>query len=101
MLNFIGILILLLSTLLIYSLNTISIEEKNREYGMLRTLGVKDSKILIMLFLSQLFSVFWGVIVGLGLGYLFTMFISNLLLSSLGKYTITITNINDFVELDE
>lgn len=91
MLNFIGILILLLATLLIYSLNTISIEEKNREYGMLRTLGVNDSKILIMLFLSQLFSVFWGVIVGIGVGYLLTMFISNLLLSSLGKYTITIT----------
>ena len=91
LLNFIGILILFLSTLLIYSLNTISIEEKNREYGMLRTLGVKDLKILIMLFLSQLFSVFWGVIVGLGLGYLLTMFISNLLLSSIENYTITIT----------
>ncbi|MFX0185759.1 MAG: FtsX-like permease family protein [Candidatus Hodarchaeota archaeon] len=90
-LNFIGILILILATLLIYSLNTISIEEKNREYGMLRTLGVKDSKIMIMLFLSQLFSVFWGVIVGLGLGYIFTMFISNLLLSSLEEYSITIT----------
>ncbi len=91
LLNFIGILILLLSTLLIYSLNTISIEEKNREYGMLRTLGIKDLKILIMLFLSQLFSVFWGVIVGLGLGYLLTMLISSLLLSSLENYTITIT----------
>ncbi|MFX1282754.1 MAG: FtsX-like permease family protein [Promethearchaeota archaeon] len=91
LLNFIGILILLLSTLLIYSLNTISIEEKNREYGMLRTLGVKDLKILIMLFLHQLFSVFWGVIVGLGLGYLLTVFISNLLLSRFIEYSITVS----------
>jgi len=91
LLNFIGILILLLSTLLIYSLNTISIEEKNREYGMLRTLGVKDLKILMILFLNQLFSVFWGIIVGLGLGYIFSMFISNILLSSLEKYTIAIS----------
>ncbi|MHA2248658.1 MAG: ABC transporter permease, partial [Candidatus Hodarchaeales archaeon] len=91
MLNFIGILILILATILIYSLNTVSIREKTREYAMLRTLGINDRKILFMLFISQLFGVIWGILVGILFGFLLSSFITNLLFSNIENFTLTIT----------
>ena len=91
MLNFIGILILILATILIYSLNTISIREKTREYAMLRTLGINDRKILFMLFLNQLFGAFWGIFVGIFFGFLLSSFITSLLFSNIKNFSLTIT----------
>lgn len=91
MLNFIGIVILILSTILIYSLNTVSIQEKTREYAMLRTLGIKDSKLLIILFINQLISIILGVIVGIVVGLVLSNFITSMLFSSLEDFTLTIT----------
>ena len=91
LLNFIGILILLLATILIYSLNTVSIQEKNQEYAMLRTIGIKDRKLLLMLFVTQLFNVFFGILTGIVLGYILSLLITNLLLSSLPNISMTIS----------
>ncbi|PWI46868.1 hypothetical protein CEE45_14630 [Candidatus Heimdallarchaeota archaeon B3_Heim] len=91
LLNFIGILILLLATILIYSLNTVSIQEKNQEYAMLRTIGIKDRKLLLMLFVTQLVNVFFGIIVGIVLGYVLSLVITNLLLSNIPNLSMTIS----------
>lgn len=92
MLNFIAIILVIIATILIYSLNTISIEEKNREFAMLRTLGVPNSKLFLILIGYQLFSVFIGTVVGYFVGFLLTSLISNVLLSSIAdKLTVTIS----------
>lgn len=91
LLNFIGLLILLLATILIYSLNTVSIQEKNQEYAMLRTIGIKDRKLLLMLFVTQLFNVFLGIIAGIALGYVLSLMITNLLLSNIPNLSMTIS----------
>ncbi|MFX1507118.1 MAG: FtsX-like permease family protein [Promethearchaeota archaeon] len=91
MLNFIGILILILATILIYSLNTVSIQEKTREYAMLRTLGINDRKILLILFISQLFGIFWGIFVGILFGFFLSSFITRMLFSNIENFTLTIT----------
>jgi ABC-type lipoprotein release transport system permease subunit len=91
MLNFIGILILILASILIYSLNTVSIREKTREYAMLRTVGINDRKILLILFVSQLFGTIWGIFVGILFGFLLSSIITNLLFSNIENFTLTIT----------
>ncbi|MFW9904512.1 MAG: FtsX-like permease family protein [Candidatus Thorarchaeota archaeon] len=91
MLNFIGILILILATILIYSLNTVSIREKTREYAMLRTLGINDRKILLILFVSQLFGTVWGIFVGILFGFILSSFITNMLFSNIENFTLIIT----------
>lgn len=70
--NFISIVVLLIASVLIYSLTSTSVEEKIRDYGIFRAVGVKDRSVIFQSALQAGLVGFVGVVFGLVVGYILT-----------------------------
>ncbi len=78
-LNFIGISTMILTGILIFSLSTISIQEKTKEFAIIRSIGYKESKLYQLPLLQSFLISSVGSILGLLLGN----FLSSVLLMAL------------------
>lgn len=78
--NLIGIIIILLSTILIWSIMNASLKDLTHEYGIYKALGLKDRWILISSFLNSIFIGMLGILAGFFLGIIFISYAN----SSLG-----------------
>jgi len=67
-LNFIGIAAMILTGVLIFSLSTISVQEKTKEFAILRSIGYKDSRVFQIPLVQSLIISIIGSIIGLALG---------------------------------
>lgn len=75
-------LLLMLSTLLIYSLMIGDVEEKTYEFGMLRALGFDKKWLIALLLLEALVFAIPGLILGLLSSYLLNSIIGMIIFSS-------------------
>ncbi|MFX0093704.1 MAG: FtsX-like permease family protein [Candidatus Hodarchaeota archaeon] len=76
-LNFIAVIMIILAGILIFSLFTISVEEKTREFSIIRVSGARGSKILAITLIHAFLLSIIGCIIGILLGgFLSTVFVS-------------------------
>ncbi|MFW9930270.1 MAG: ABC transporter permease, partial [Candidatus Thorarchaeota archaeon] len=76
-LNFISIIVAIVSGVLIFGLNNTAIEEKSYEFAVYRSLGLKNYHILIQAFLVSLIKGFLGLIIGIIFGYFLTAYLTS------------------------
>lgn len=79
--NLIGLIMILLSTILIFSIMNNSFKDLTHEYGIFKSLGLKDRWIFVNAFFNAVFVGFLGLLAGLFIGFIFIS-IAN---SSLGE----------------
>lgn len=70
---------LLVSGFLIFSLMTVSVEEKTREFALYRTLGAKRRQIFSLVLFEASFTCLSGAILGIGLSYLIALVVKRFL----------------------
>ena len=61
---------LIVSGFLIFSLMTVSVEEKTREFALYRTIGAKRRQIFILVLFEASFTCLSGAVIGIGFSYL-------------------------------
>ncbi len=68
--NSLAALSLIVSGFLIFSLMTVSVEEKTREFALYRTIGAKRRQIFILVIFEASFTCLSGSVIGIGFSYL-------------------------------
>jgi ABC-type antimicrobial peptide transport system permease subunit len=79
--------LLMLSTLLIYSLMIGDVEEKTYEFGMLRALGFNKRWLVVLLFLEALVFAIPGLALGLLTSYLLNSIVAVIIFGSTLLYS--------------
>ncbi|NHJ84966.1 MAG: ABC transporter permease, partial [Asgard group archaeon] len=80
----------LVSGFLIFSLMTVSVEDKTREFALYRTIGAKRKQIFFLVLTEALVTCLVGSIIGVGLSYLFSLFVNRYLVRQEIDVTITL-----------
>jgi len=78
--NTLAVLSLLVSGFLIFSLMTVSVEEKTREFALYRTIGAKKRQIFLLVLFEASITCVSGSIIGIGFSYLIALFVKQFLL---------------------
>lgn len=84
--NIVIFILVVLGVLLIYSLMNSNVEEKTYEFGMMRTLGLPQSAIKLLLILQAMAFAVPGFIVGILASFIFNIFISFLIFDFVQEY---------------
>jgi putative ABC transport system permease protein len=71
-----SILGVLVSGFLIFSLMTVSVEDKTREFALYRTIGAKRRQIFILVIVEALIICIVGALIGIGFSYLFNALVN-------------------------
>lgn len=84
--NLIGLIVLILSTILIFSMMNSSFKDLTHEYGIYKSLGLKNKWIFLNAFWNSVVIGFLGIMVGFVLGFIFINYAN----SSLGAVNVLI-----------
>ena len=89
--NSMSLLSLLVSGFLIFSLMTVSVEEKTREFALYRTIGAKRRQIFVLVIYEASFTCLSGAVIGIGFSYLIAFFVQRFLFDREIDITITLS----------
>ncbi|MBD3192782.1 MAG: FtsX-like permease family protein [Candidatus Heimdallarchaeota archaeon] len=77
--NSLSLLGIFVSGFLIFSLMTVSVEEKTREFALYRTIGAKKRQIFILVLCEAGITCFFGAVTGIGFSYLISLLVNQFL----------------------